>query len=335
MTAPPKPVAVEARCVQLNAKAENAASLAPMVEMHALSRAVDQVLIEVKAAAVNPSDVKAATGLMPYAVFPRTSGRDYAGVVIDGPPGTVGREVFGSSGDLGIRRDGTHATHLAVEAKATVEKPKSISWEEAAGIGVPFVTAMEGFRRAGIPRPGDTVLIMGVTGKVGQAATQIATWHGARVIGVTRKAETYEGHSNSKIDIIDASATDIPTRLRELNDGKGADIVFNTVGDPYFQAAHKSLALRGRQILIAAIDRIVQFNILEFYRGQHTYVGIDTLGLSSVATGDVLRGLAPGFASAHLRPFPINPAAIYPLEQAKRAFVAVAGSSRDRVILKP
>jgi NADPH:quinone reductase-like Zn-dependent oxidoreductase len=335
MTAPPKPVAVEARCVRLNAKAENAASLAPMVEMHALSRAVDQVLIEVKAAAVNPSDVKAATGLMPYAVFPRTSGRDYAGVVIDGPPGTVGREVFGSSGDLGIRRDGTHATHLAVEAKATVEKPKSISWEEAAGIGVPFVTAMEGFRRAGIPRPGDTVLIMGVTGKVGQAATQIATWHGARVIGVTRKAETYEGHSNSKIDIIDASATDIPTRLRELNDGKGADIVFNTVGDPYFQAAHKSLALRGRQILIAAIDRIVQFNILEFYRGQHTYVGIDTLGLSSVATGDVLRGLAPGFASAHLRPFPINPAAIYPLEQAKRAFVAVAGSSRDRVILKP
>jgi NADPH:quinone reductase-like Zn-dependent oxidoreductase len=335
MTAPPKPVAVEVRCVRLNAKAENAAAIAPAVERRALSRAADQVLIEVKAAAVNPSDVKAATGLMPYAVFPRTSGRDYAGVVIDGPPGTVGREVFGSSGDLGIRRDGTHATHLAVEADAAVEKPNSISWEEAAGIGVPFVTAMEGFRRAGIPKAGETVLIMGITGKVGQAATQIATWHGARAIGVTRKAEAYEGHSNSKVDVIDASATDIPTRLRELNDGKGADIVFNTVGDPYFQAAHKSLALRGRQILIAAIERIVQFNILEFYRGQHTYVGIDTLGLSSVATGDVLRELAPGFASAHLKPFPINPAAVYPLEEAKQAFVAVAGSSRDRVILKP
>jgi NADPH2:quinone reductase len=335
MTAPPKPVAVEARCVRLNAKAENAASIAPAVEKHALSRAPSEVLIEVKAAAVNPSDVKAATGLMPYAVFPRTSGRDYAGVVIDGPAGTVGREVFGSSGDLGIRRDGTHATHLAVEVDATVEKPKSISWEEAAGLGVPFVTAMEGFRRAGIPKQGETVLIMGVTGKVGQAAAQIATWHGARVIGVTRKAEVYEGHSNSKVDVIDASASDIPTRLRELNDGKGADIVFNTVGDPYFQAAHKSLALRGRQILIAAIERIVQFNILEFYRGQHTYVGIDTLGLSSIATGDVLRELAPGFASAHLKPFPINPAAVYPLEQARQAFIAVAGSSRDRVILKP
>ena len=335
MTAASKPVAVEARCVRLNAKAEDVASLAPTVEKRALSRRANEVLIEVKAAAVNPSDVKAATGLMPYAVFPRTSGRDYAGIVIDGPPGTVGREVFGSSGDLGIRRDGTHATHLAVEADATVEKPNSISWEEAAGIGVPFVTAMEGFRRAGIPKPGETVLIMGVSGKVGQAAAQIATWHGARVIGVTRKAEAYEGHSNAKVDVIDASTADIPTRLRELNDGKGADIIFNTVGDPYFQAAHKSLALRGRQILIAAIDRIVQFNILEFYRGQHTYVGIDTLGLSSLATGDVLRELGPGFAGGYLKPFPIKPAAVYPLEQAKAAFVAVAGSSRDRVILRP
>jgi NADPH:quinone reductase-like Zn-dependent oxidoreductase len=335
MTAPPKPVAVEARCVRLNAKADDAAAIAPVVERRDLLRAADQVLIEVKAAAVNPSDVKAATGLMPYAVFPRTSGRDYAGVVIDGPPGTVGREVFGSSGDLGIRRDGTHATHLAVESEATVEKPTGISWEEAAGIGVPFVTAMEGFRRAGMPKSGETVLIMGVTGKVGQAAVQIATWHGARAIGVVRKQEAYEGHANSKVEVIDASATDIAARVRELTGGKGADIVFNTVGDPYFQAAHKSLALRGRQILIAAIDRIVQFNILEFYRGQHSYVGIDTLGLSSIATGDVLRELAPGFANGHLKPFPISPAAVYPLEEAKRAFVAVAGSSRDRVILKP
>ncbi len=125
------------------------AALAPVVERHTLTRAPNELLIEVKAAAVNPSDVKAATGLMPYAVFPRTPGRDYAGVVIDGPAAWIGREVFGSSGDLGIRRDGTHATHLVVEREAVVEKPRSLSWEEAAGIGVPFVTAMEGLRRAG------------------------------------------------------------------------------------------------------------------------------------------------------------------------------------------
>lgn len=332
-TADPK--AVDARCVRLNAKAENAAAVAPVVERRAFARGPSDLLIEVRAAAVNPSDVKAATGLMPYAIFPRTPGRDYAGVVIDGPAGMIGREVFGSSGDLGIRRDGTHASHLVVESDAVVDKPKTVSWEEAAGIGVPFVTAMEGFRRAGIPKPGEAVLVFGVNGKVGQAAVQIATWQGARVIGVVRKAEAYEGHTNAAIEVIDASATDVATRVRELTGGKGADIVFNTVGDPYFQAAHKSLALRGRQILIAAIDRIVQFNILEFYRGQHTYVGIDTLGLSSIATGAVLRDLSPGFASGHLKPFPIKANAVYPLERAKEAYVAVAGSSRDRVILKP
>jgi NADPH:quinone reductase len=328
-------VTVEARCVRLVAKAADADALAPAIERRPLSRAANEVLIEVKAAAVNPSDIKAATGLMAYAVFPRTSGRDYAGIVIDGPAGTIGREVFGSSGDLGIRRDGTHATHLAVEAEAVVEKPKNLSWEEAAGIGVPFVTAMEGFRRAGMPKKGETVLVMGVNGKVGQAAVQIATWHGARVIGVVRKSEPYEGHANSSVEVVDASATDLAARVRELTDGKGADIVFNTVGDPYFQAAHEALALRGRQILISAIDRIVQFNILEFYRGQHTYVGIDSLGLSSVATGAVLRELGPGFASGYLKTYPIKPNAIYPLEDAKAAFVAVAGSSRDRVILRP
>jgi NADPH:quinone reductase-like Zn-dependent oxidoreductase len=321
--------------VRLLAKADDAASIAPSVERRTLSRAADEVLIEVKAAAVNPSDVKAATGLMPYAVFPRTPGRDYAGVVIDGPEGSIGREVFGSSGDLGIRRDGTHASYLAVEAEAVVEKPGNISWEEAAGIGVPFVTAMEGFRRAGVPKSGETVLVMGINGKVGQAATQIATWRGARVIGVVRKSEPYEGHANSAIEIIDASAADVATRVRELTGGKGADIVFNTVGDPYFQAAHRSLALRGRQILIATIERVVPFNILEFYRGQHTYVGIDTLALSSLATGNVLRELGPGFASGHLKPFSIRPSAVLPLEEAKAAYLAVAGSSRDRVILRP
>src|SRR3984885_7772924 len=131
-----QPIAVEAHCVRLSAKADDPASLAPTVEQRTLSRTANEVLIEIKSAAVNPSDVKAATGLMPYAVFPRTPGRDYAGVVIDGPPGWVGREVFGSSGDLGIRRDGTHATHLAVELEAVVDKPIGISWEEAAGIGV-------------------------------------------------------------------------------------------------------------------------------------------------------------------------------------------------------
>ena len=327
--------AFEARSLRLNAKAANAASIAPAVEKQLLTRGPQDVIVEIKAAGVNPSDVKAATGLMPYAVFPRTPGRDFAGIVVDGPSEWLGREVFGSSGDLGIRRDGTHATHLVVEAAALVEKPGNISMDEAAGIGVPFVTAIEGFRRAGMPGARETVLVMGLNGKVGQAATQLASWRGAKVIGVVRKDEAYEGHASGPVEVINASTTDIAARVRDLTDGKGADIVFNTVGDPYFEAANKSLALAGRQILIAAVDKTVPFNILEFYRGRHTYVGIDTLAFSSVASADILREALPGFVSGHLKPYPIADNAIYSLADAKAAYLAVSGSSRDRVILKP
>jgi NADPH:quinone reductase len=200
---------------------------------------------------------------------------------------------------------------------------------------VPFVTASEGFERAGLPKPGETVLVMGLNGKVGQAAAQIAAWRGARVIGVVRRAEAYAGHASAPIEVIDASASDVARRVRELTQGKGADIVFNTVGDPYFEAAHKSLAAMGRQILIAATGKIVPFNIFEFYRGRHTYVGIDTLALSSVESARHLRARLPGFADGSLRPFPIEASAVYRLEDATSAYRAVLGSARKRIILKP
>ena len=327
---------MNARAVRVAAKAADLPGLQMEVaEVDLPAPGPGEVLVQVHAAGVNPSDVKATLGLMPYAVFPRTPGRDFAGVVVHGPPGAVGQRVFGSSGDLGIRRDGTHATHLVVEHAACAPIPPGMSFAEAAGAGVPFVTAMTGLRRAGLPGPGDVVLVMGLNGKVGQAAAQIASRAGARVIGVVRRAEPYAGHAAGPVDVVDGSAADIAAEVRRLTHGHGADIVFNTVGDPYFQAAHKSLAIEGRQIFIAAVQKIVEFNIFEFYRGRHTYVGVDTLSLSSVASGAVLRELAPGFADGSLRPYPIAAAACHPLAQARAAYEAVLGSTRDRIILVP
>ncbi|MGL4635308.1 MAG: quinone oxidoreductase family protein [Beijerinckiaceae bacterium] len=335
MNAPTMP-ALSATCLKLNAKASEITALQPLIETHALVRKdAGDVLVEVKAAAINPSDAKAAIGMMPYAVFPRTPGRDFAGVVIEGPQEWIGGEVFGSSGDLGIRRDGTHATHLVVEATALVKKPGRISFAEAAGIGVPFVTAQEGFRRSGMPKAGETVLILGLNGKVGQAAAQIATWKGANVIGVVRKDEGFEGKASGPVTVINSTVEDTAARVRELTGGKGADIVYNTVGEPYYDIGQKSLAILGRMIFIAAFKQTVPFDIFAFYRGRHTYVGIDTLSLSSTATADVLRELQPGFASGHLSPFPIAAHAVYALKDAKAAYEAVLGSSRDRLVFQP
>ena len=327
---------VSATRLWLTAKAEGIESLAPAIQRRELARTkMTDALVEIRAAAVNPSDVKAALGMMPHAVFPRTPGRDFAGIVIEGPAGLIGKEVFGSSGDLGIRRDGTHGTHLVVEALALVDKPAAISLVEAAGVGVPFVTAQEGFRRAGTPKPDDTVLILGLNGKVGQAAAQIASWQGARVIGVVRKDEPYVGHAHGEVIVIDSSRTDVATMVRDITGGKGADIVYNTVGETYFGEGAQSLAVLGRQIFIASAKTTVPFDIFAFYRGRHTYVGIDTLALSSIASAEILRDLVPGFASGALKPFPIETDGIFALERAAEAYARVLGSSRGRIVLQP
>ncbi|AOF92835.1 zinc-binding alcohol dehydrogenase family protein [Sinorhizobium sp. RAC02] len=333
---PNSKTATTARGLRLHANAPSYDTIKLPIEMHPLRPLrPGEVLVEIHAAAVNPADAKAATGLMPYAVFPRTPGRDFAGQVVAGPQELAGKLVFGSSGDLGIRQDGSHASHMIVEADAVVAVPDGIDIKAAAGIGVPFVTAWKGLDRAGLPEAGETVLILGLNGKVGQAAAQIATWRGARVIGVVRRDEPYQGHTNAPIEVIAADRTDVPARVRELTGGKGAAIVYNTVGDPFYEIGQKSLAVGGRAIFIAAVDRFVTFDLLAFYKGQHTYVGIDTISLSSVETGAILKQLAPGFAAGKLKPFPILPSATYSFENAYDAYQAVMASSRDRIVLVP
>ena len=106
-------------------------------------------------------------------------------------------------------------------------------------------------------------------------------------------------------------------------------------GLKFYEIGQKSLAVRGRAIFISAVDRFVTFDLLAFYKGQHTYVGIDTISLSSVETGAILKELAPGFAAGTLKPFPIVESAIYPLDRAYDAYQAVMASSRDRIVLVP
>jgi NADPH2:quinone reductase len=327
---------VSATALRVHEKAGAIENVRLAVETLALVRErEDQVIVEIAAAGVNPSDVKAAIGMMPYAVWPRTPGRDYAGVVVEGPSALVGKKVFGTGGDVGIRRDGTHASHVLLDAAAVTEAPGNISLAEAAGIGVPFVTAWEGFRRTGMPSKNDVVLVLGANGKVGQAAIQIATLCGARTIGVVRRDEPYRGYTNAAVEVLDASAIDVGQAVKDMTGGKGANIAFNTVGDPYYPAATKALALMGKQILIAAINKVVEFDIFAFYRGRHTYYGVDTLAFTAVESAMLMREMAPHFASGKLKPFPIEDRFKFPLNRAKDAYVEVIGSALQRVVLVP
>jgi NADPH:quinone reductase-like Zn-dependent oxidoreductase len=299
-----------------------------------LPRGADDLLIDVRYAGVNPSDAAATMGRMPQAVFPRTPGRDWAGVVVEGPADLHNQEVFGTGGDLGITRDGSHGTRMVVPRAAAVIKPPTLSLAEAGALGVPFVTAALSYRRIGLPRPGEVVLIMAVNGKVGQAAAQIAAMHGARVFGAVRRAEPFAGPADVPVRMIDSNAEDVAATVRAETGGHGADIVVNTVGSPYFAAANAAMAHGGRQVLMSTRDRPVPFDIFTFYRGEHSFFGIDTLALDASESAAVLRALLPGFADGRLRPFPVGDDTCYPLARAMDAYRAVLGNARDRVVLR-
>ena len=294
-----------------------------------------QVLVEIKAAGVNPSDVKASLGHMPHAIWPRIPGRDFAGIVVQGPDHLLGTEVWGGGGELGITQNGGHAKYMALPQAAVRGKPENFSFEEAGSIGVPFITAFEGWREAGGVQPWDNVLVCGANGTVGQAAIQLATMAGARVFGVEYKPMDYLGHANSEITFYDSSSQDVAALVRKETGGRGADIVFNTVGSPYFEMANKALAKRGRQIFISTFDRAVDFDIFTFFRGRHKFIGVDTLALDSVHGARVFDVLKPKFEQGLLKPFPINPDTVYGLGDAARAYASVLRSTPDRVILKP
>ncbi len=295
----------------------------------------DQVVVQVHAAAINPSDVKATLGIMPHAVFPRTPGRDFAGVVVAGAAAHIGKEIWGSGGDVGITRDGSHARYLVWPAAAVQLRPQAISMDEAGAVGVPFVTACEGFRRAGGVQRGQTVVVFGANGKVGQAAVQIAARAGAKVIAVQRQ-DALQGHACAQVDVVNAQHTEPASRIMELTAGRGADIVFNTVDSIYWEAAHAVMAHGATQIfIIATKGKTVAFDVFKFYRGMHNFVGIDTLALDCVRSSELLGELRAGFEDGSLKPFPVLAADVLPLADALNGYQRVLAGAAGRIVLHP
>lgn len=150
------------------------------------------VLIQVRAAGVNPVDWKAmAGGLDPLfdAVFPVIPGWDVAGVVVglglDTPEFAVGDEVIAYA-RKDVLHAGSFAEQMAIPAGAVARKPASLSWEQAAGLPLAGGTALRTLDALGVTE-GDTVLVHAAAGGVGGLAVQIARARGARVIGTASR----------------------------------------------------------------------------------------------------------------------------------------------------
>jgi NADPH2:quinone reductase len=262
----------------------------------------DEVVVKVRAASINPSDVKNVQGRFAQTTLPRTPGRDLAGVIIAGDKEMIGQEVWASGGDIGFTRDGSHAEYIALPRRGARLKPKSLSMVEAASLGVNYLAAFIGLIEKARLKDGEVVLVTGASGGVGSSVIKIAKTKAARVIGVDRQAPDERKVQELGIDLgLGSESDNIADGVNEYTQGKGVDVVFDCVGGPLFEAGLKSLGLNGRQVNITTVGTTrVSFDLLDFYRRQLTLFGVNTSLFDTVASGDILDGLRSAFEQGKL-----------------------------------
>jgi NADPH:quinone reductase len=292
-------------------------------------------LVKIHAASINPSDVKNVAGSFSHTVMPRIPGRDFSGVVEQGPAEWLGAEVWGTGGDIGFTRDGTHAQYIKLPINALVRKPTTLSHEEASAIGVNFAVAWLGTIDYAQLREGETIAVIGAGGGVGGAVTQIATSLGCRVIGIDREPLDPQSPAGKRIDTFVPFDEHTIGNVRDLQRlARGVDVVYDTVGGIAFETALGLARRRGRVVQISAIGRRrVEFDLIHFYRNETQLLGADSAKLGVAESAPLMQAIAQAFDSGKFDAPVI--AHRYSLAQGPEAYKAVAAGTSGRVVLLP
>ncbi len=288
-----------------------------------------EVLVEVHAAAVNPLDVANVFGALgtPLPIIP---GVDFAGIVVsDGDH--LGQEVWGSGPALGmalgVTRAGTHARFVVIPETWLSRKPESLTMAEAAAVGRSHWAAWETLINMMMINSGETILITGGAGMVGQAATAIARWRGAEVIIAGR----HRPESTEKF--IDTGASDIRAEVLELTGGRGVDLVLDTVGGALFAPALRSLRYDGRMVGLHGGTEPVEIDLNEIYSRQLHVTGLATVFYDGAHVARIFDQLRPLFDRGLLVPPVVKE---WPLERSAEAYQTVIdGSDGIKQVLLP
>ncbi|KAA2262812.1 NADP-dependent oxidoreductase [Solihabitans fulvus] len=268
----------------MKAVAQNAFGDADVLSLQELPEPLvgpDQVLVEVRAAGVNPVDLLVRAGYLQTALphhFPLIPGWDVAGVVIAAGPAVAdyapGDEVYGYQRKDDVQH-GTYAERVAGTERGLAHKPTSLSFEEAAGLPLAGLTALQSLHAAGI-REGDTVLVHAAAGGVGHLAVQIARALGAsRVIGTAseRNHEFLRSLGAEPVTYGDG----LVERVAELVGGDGrVDIAFDCVGGSALEASTALVRDPARSV------SIVDANVREL-GGKYTFCKPNSLDLRWLA----------------------------------------------------
>ncbi|KAK9447017.1 zinc-type alcohol dehydrogenase-like protein [Limtongia smithiae] len=279
-------------------------------------------LVRVLYSVIHPSDRLNSQGNFPYTTFPRIPGRDYAGIVTDIMTNSeedkawIGKTVYGTSGpNLGFDLDGTHAQYCLLPITSLVEKPASLPTNLAATVGVPFSTAFMCLERAQT-KPSDTVLVIGSHGAVGSAAAQMAKAMGCRrVLTVARRRHP------AMPDILLTPDLDFGAAILSVTDGKGIDVVIDTVGDmALMSTAINNLGKRGRLAWIASprgtANKDVTFDALMAYRKEITLVGVNSISPSLERMAEYFRSMSKWIDGNELLAQKVDEFSVIPLDDA-------------------
>jgi NADPH:quinone reductase-like Zn-dependent oxidoreductase len=211
-----------------------------------------QVLVRIKASAVNPLDLKIHNGDAAHARHPLPAilGIDLAGVVENVGPGASafrrGDEVYGMTGGVGGLQ-GSLAEFASVDADLLALKPANLTMREAAALPLIFITAWEGLVDRASLREGQKVLIHGGGGGVGHIAVQIAKAFGAEVFA-TGSARDKAYIEQLGATFIDYNGMPLADYVAKHTGGRGFDIVYDTVGGAVLDASFSAVARFGHVV---------------------------------------------------------------------------------------
>lgn len=212
--------------------------------------AAGEVLVAVETASINFPDLLVIQGLYQFGEDPPfVPGAEGAGVVVALGAGVTGVAVGDEVLFSGVA--GAFAEYAAVPVAATMARPPSMPWEQAAGFRFTFGTSYHALKQRGRLVPGETLVVLGAAGGVGSAAVQLGKAMGARVIAAASTEEKLEfARSLGADDAIDYSVVDLSKGIKELTGGAGADVVYDPVGGEYTEAALRATAWGGRLLVV-------------------------------------------------------------------------------------
>ncbi len=294
--------------------------------------AAGEVLVEVRATGVNPSDIKNVQGLFPYTTTPRIPGRDFAGVVVAGPDELLGQAVWGGTGKgFGFYQDGCHAQYVVVPANAVAPLPKSLSFAQAATCGVPFITAWDALERSQI-KAGTRLLIIGA-GAVAKAAQVLAQARGAKVVMAARRADVVQSLQGQGITAFKLSEEgQLAEQAREHFQQQAPEVIFETTGF-WLAAAVNSVDTFGRVAIIAAPkDGLISLSSLNLYRRGGSIVGINSLLYSLEDCAQMLTQIGAAFDVGLAVPSGFIE---LPLADAVAAYQQVSAGASEKIVLIP